>query len=187
MARIAYPTREQLEDEAAVALDGMKPMNVFRMLARADSLAPPLFEAATRLFTKGTIELPPRLRQIAILRVAGAMKVDYLVAHHEPISRRVRMTDAEIAACIAADEPGWATVGAAEAAVARYATESTLTIQVSDAAFDAVRAVLSDRQIVELATVVGFYNLIGRVLAALHIEVEPAGSSTQHIKHQETS
>ena len=177
MARIPYPERNALQHEAALALDSMKPMNIFRMLARADSMAPPIFDAATRLFTKGCTELSPRLRQVAILRVAGAGGFDYLVAHHEPISRRVHMSDIEIASCLSSDEDGWRKLGSTESAVARYATESTLAINVADDTFNAVRADLSDRQLVELTVVVGFYNFIGRFLIALQIEVEPVTGS----------
>jgi alkylhydroperoxidase family enzyme len=169
MARIAYPSRESLEQEVADALAGMKPMNVFRMLARADALAPPIFEVATRLFTRGRTELPPRLRQVAILRVAGAGNFDYLIAHHEPISRRVGLTADEVAA----SRHGTAAhLGEQEQAVARFAGESTLNTDVSDAAFDAVQTFLSDRQIVELAIVVGLYNFLGRFLKALRVEIE---------------
>jgi alkylhydroperoxidase family enzyme len=171
MARIPYPSRESLEQEAADALAGMKPMNVFHMLARADSLAPSIFDTATRLFTRGCTELPPRLRQVAILRVAGAADFAYLRAHHEPISRRVGLTPEEIAASVSGD---YASLGGQEQAVVRFAGESTLDTDVSDAAFATVRAFLSDRQIVELAIVVGFYNFLGRFLKALRVEVEPA-------------
>ena len=118
MARIAYPARESLEKEAADALAGMKPMNVFRMLARADSLAPPIFDTATRLFTRGRTELPARLRQVAILRVAGAAGFAYLIGHHEPISRRVGLSQPEIEASKRGDD---SQLGAQERAVARFA------------------------------------------------------------------
>lgn len=167
MARIEYPSPESLEQEAARALAGMKAMNVFRMLARADSLAPPLFEALTRLFTRGRIELPPRLRQVAILRVAGVGSFAYLISHHQPISRRVGLNEDEIIACQQGDD---ARLGVQERAVARFATESTLYTEVSDEAFDALRGFLSDRQIVELAIVVGLYNFIGRFIKALKVE-----------------
>jgi alkylhydroperoxidase family enzyme len=174
MARIPYPTPESLELEAAEALAGMKPMNVFRMLARADTLAPPIFEAATRLFTRGRTELTPRLRQFAILRVAGAANFNYLVAHHEPISLRVGLTPQEVQAGLSGDETQ---LGEQERAIVRFAGESTLQADVSDAAFDAVRAFLSDRQIAELAIVVGLYNCLGRFLTALRVETEPPAAA----------
>ncbi|MDB5880409.1 MAG: hypothetical protein JWP43_287 [Ramlibacter sp.] len=169
MARIPYPERAQLEDEAAKALDGMKPMNVFRMLARADTLAPPIFEATTRLFTRGKTQLTPRMRQVAILRTAGAGGVAYLVAHHEPISARVGLTPAEIDAV---RDGKLQELGEQERAVARFAEESTVTGDVSDAAFGAVRAFMNDRELVELSVTVGLYNCIGRVLKALRVELE---------------
>jgi 4-carboxymuconolactone decarboxylase len=169
MARIPYPAREQLEAETAAALDGMKPMNIFRMLARADGLAPTIFDTTTRLFTRGRTTLPARLRQVAILRVAGAGGYDYLVAHHEPISARVGLSAMEIAAILGGHH---GELGEQERAVGRFAEESTLTGDVSDAAFDAVRAFLGDRELVELSVVVGLYNCLGRVLKALRIETE---------------
>ena len=169
MARIPYPTREQLEQEAAVALDGMKPMNIFRMLARADALAPPIFDATTRLFTRGRTQLSARLRQVAILRVAGTSGFDYLVAHHKPISARVGLSAEEIEA---ARDGCLEKLGAQEQAVARFATESTITGDVSDATFESVRGFLQDRELVELSVVVGLYNCLGRVLKALRIETE---------------
>jgi len=169
MARISYPAREQLEQEVAIALDGMKPMNIFRMLARADTLAPPIFEATTRLFTRGCTQLSARLRQVAILRVAGAGNYDYLTAHHEPISARVGLSTGEVAA---ARYGRFNELGAQECAVARFATESTTTGDVSDPTFDSVRIFMQDRELVELSVVVGLYNCLGRVLKALRIETE---------------
>lgn len=170
MARLPYPTRDTLEQEAADALAGMKPMNVFRMLARADALAPPIFDTATQLFTKGKTELSPRLRQMAILRVAGATRCDYLIAHHEPISRHTGLNDVEIEACRTGQTER---LSAHEQAVAQYTTESTLQIDVSDVTFAAMRSGLSDRQVVELTIVIGFYNFLGRFLKALKVETEP--------------
>lgn len=169
MARIPYPTREQLEEETATALAAMKPMNVFRMLARADSLAPPIFETTTRLFTKGRTKLHPRLRQVAIMCVAGTGGFKYLVAHHEPISLKVGLTVQEIAAAKAGESAG---LNDLECAVARFAQESTSTGNVSDDAFEAVRSMLGDRELVELSITVGLYNCLGRVLNALRVDIE---------------
>jgi alkylhydroperoxidase family enzyme len=169
MARIPYPEQDGLEPATASALSGMKPMNVFRMLARADSMAPSIFETATQLFTPGRTELPPRLRQIAILRVAGATGSAYLLAHHEPISRRIGLTEAEIGAAKA----GAGALGSLETAVAQFATESSVEIKVGDKTFAPLRSALSDRQLAELSIVVGFYNFLARFLAALQVEIEP--------------
>ena len=169
MARIPYPTPEQLEEETAMALAAMKPMNVFRMLARADSLAPPIFETTTRLFTKGLIQLRPRLRQVAILSVAGTGGFKYLAAHHDPISIKVGLSVQEIAAAKTGMGEG---LNDLERAVARFAKESTVTGDVSDEAFQAVRSKLDDRELVELSITIGLYNCLGRVLNALRVDIE---------------
>ena len=169
MARIPYPTREDLEQEAAEALAGMKPMNIFKMLARADSLAPPIFETTTRLFAKGKIKLSARLRQIAILRVAGVGGFDYLISHHRPISLRVGLTQEEISASI---EKNSNQLTDLDHKVAQFAQESTLTGDVLDDTFNAVRAHLGDRELVELSITVGLYNCLGRVIRSLRIDIE---------------
>ena len=50
----------------------------------------------------------------------------------------------------------------------------TRTVDVDDATFDAVRPHLSPRQLVELVTVVSYYNMVSRFLVGLKIDLERA-------------
>jgi alkylhydroperoxidase family enzyme len=168
MARIPYPNRESLEAEAALALDGMKPMNIFKMMARADSLAPPLFEATTRLFQKGKLKLSPRFRQIAILTVASHGAFPYLIAHHQPISLKVGLMQAEIDGILNFK----ITLKGNDLSVYQFAKESTLYSDVSDDVFNGLPSFLGEREIVELATVTGMYNFFGRFLKSLRVDIE---------------
>ncbi len=47
-----------------------------------------------------------------------------------------------------------------------------LTVDVDDAAFDAARAFLSPRQLVELVATVAYYNMVSRFLVGLKIDLE---------------
>jgi len=168
MARIAYPTRESLEAETALALDGMKPMNIFKMMARADSLAPPLFDVTTRLFQKGKLHLSARYRQIAILSVASNGVFPYLIAHHKPISMKVGLNEDEIDGILNFK----LTLTGNDLSVYKFAKESTLLADVSDDVFNALPHFLGEREIVELATVSGMYNFFGRFLKSLRVDIE---------------
>ena len=57
----------------------------------------------------------------------------------------------------------------AQRACLAYADWMTKNIQVPDRVFEAVRAVLDDRQITELTSTVGCYNMVSRFLIALDV------------------
>jgi len=168
MARLDYPSRESLEAEVVLALDSMKPMNIFKMMARADSLAPPLFEATTRLFQKGKLKLSARYRQIAILSVASNGVFPYLIVHHQPISLKVGLTQHEIDGVLNFKVQ----LTGHDLSIYSFAKESTLLTDVSDEVFNELLCFLNDREIVELATIVGLYNFFGRFLKSLRVDIE---------------
>ena len=172
MARLPYPDPGALPAETAAALATLPVRNVFSMMAHAATLAPPVFEFTNILF-KG-MQLDARLRQVAILRVGYLCDSKYEVYHHEKAGR---------AAGLSADEMNALKKGAAqqclgqrEMAVARFADEMTLQVKASERTFAAVKAFLSEREIVELTMVVGFYNMVSRLLETLEIELEPRTS-----------
>ena len=55
----------------------------------------------------------------------------------------------------------------------RYADEVTQDIRVKDDTFAALQGFLSEHAIVELTSVIGYYNMVCRILIALQIELEP--------------
>ncbi len=61
-----------------------------------------------------------------------------------------------------------------EQAVLAVADAMTLEIQVPDEIFDRLKNYFSDRQIVELAVLIGMYNMHSRVFQALDVELEDA-------------
>ena len=105
----------------------------------------------------------------AVSLFAGVGGFDYLNAHHQPISLRVGLTQEEISASI---EKNSNQLTDLDHKVAQFAQESTLTGDVSDDTFNAVRAHLGDRELVELSITVGLYNCLGRVIRSLRIDIE---------------
>jgi len=65
----------------------------------------------------------------------------------------------------------WEKMGLTEKqrAVVGFASESTRDVRVSDAAFERVRGLFCDREVVEITAVVGAYNCVSRFLVALDV------------------
>src|SRR4051794_81846 len=71
-------------------------------------------------FIRFEAELPAALRGVVILAVAGRWGCPYERGHHEPLARRLGVSEAAIAA-LAAGQGDTADLGPLEAAGARYA------------------------------------------------------------------
>lgn len=168
MARIPYPNPATLRESTRVALATLPVRNAFSMIAHAEGLAPSTFDFVNAVFAGMTLEA--RLRQVAILRVGHLCNSAYEVHHHEKAGRAAGLTREEMDAL----KPGGnlEALGERERAVAAFAEEMTRDIRVSDRSFAAVRAFLTDRQVVELGMVTGFYNMISRMLETFDIDIE---------------
>ena len=55
----------------------------------------------------------------------------------------------------------------------RYAVEATNNIRVTDATWNALKAFLDTRRLMELVQNVAFYNMVVRVLVPVGVELEP--------------
>jgi len=110
-----------------------------------------------------------RLRAIAALATARAHDCNYCVSHMSASALKAGMTPAEIAAtspdCRPTDEKE---ILAVEFAHALTRDSSG----VSDEMLRKLKERFTDAELVNLALVVGLYNLTGRLLKALRIDVE---------------
>jgi 4-carboxymuconolactone decarboxylase len=104
-------------------------------------------------------ELPPRIREMAILAVAQAWDSAYERASHEPIGREAGLTDEEIEALRGGADPGFADKQeqAAYAVVRALTGLDPNTADLDDEQYDTAVAVLGERALVELSTLVGYY------------------------------
>lgn len=168
MARIPYPTAADLQPVTLEELAKIRDINVFRMMAWAEGLAPPMFAFVKELFA--SLALDARLRQLAIVCVGHLCASPYELFQHEKLARRVGLGDLELD-CAAGRQP-LSLLPAKEQAVLRFATEMTRDIRVSDATFAEVAAMFSHREITELAMVASFYSCICRFLETMQIEIE---------------
>jgi alkylhydroperoxidase family enzyme len=118
-------------------------LNLFRVVAYNPKLLRNWLRMSTPLLTGG-LSLEPRLREIAILRVAQNVRSDYEFGHHIAIARAAGVTDEEIAALKDFTDSGC--FSDLERAVIRYTDAvSLLTPEAADLARE-LRRWLSDRE-----------------------------------------
>ena len=133
--------------------------------------SPPVAEGWNALLgaLRGGTTLPDDLRELVVLRVAVLNAAEFEWTSHVPIARRAGLTDLHLRVLRADDalaEPVWSPV---QAAVLRFTDASTRSVAVPDAVFAALREHLDDRQVVELAVLVGGYAMVSRFLVALDV------------------
>ncbi|MBU2552105.1 MAG: carboxymuconolactone decarboxylase family protein [Proteobacteria bacterium] len=147
---------------------GTKVLNLFKALAHSPKIARDWNRLGITLLYKGY--LPPRLRELAILRVGNLARADYEWTHHVPIGLKAGLRQEQIDAL-----PGWsdsAEFDEQESAVLRYTDEVAVGIRASDETFARLKRFLSEREIVELTVTIGYYGMVSRTLEALQVDNE---------------
>jgi alkylhydroperoxidase family enzyme len=178
-ARIPQLDPSELTDEAREvfsALTGGGPPNeasthnhVLRTFANYPALTKPFLTFNGHVLFDTT--LPPRLRQIAIHRVAWIRGATYMWSSHLRVSLPIGMTRDDFeAAKVGADSPRWSEL---ERYVVLAVDELLAASQVSDETWAVLSAHLDRQQLMDLLFTVGCYTLLGMVFNALRIEREP--------------
>jgi AhpD family alkylhydroperoxidase len=142
--------------------------NLFRTLARHRELLR-AWGSFGRTVLNG--RLPPRERELLVLRVAWVTRCAFEWAYHEPLARRVGLTDAEIRAItVGRADPAW---DEPDVALLTAADELEQTSTISDATWAALRSRYDDEQLLEIVTVVGQYRLVAGITNAARIAPAP--------------
>jgi alkylhydroperoxidase family enzyme len=148
-------------------------LNLDRMLLHSEPLARGWNGYLRAVRTE--LALPPRLRELAICRVAVLTGADYEFAQHGPEFVKAGGTARQLDALARTGE-GAIDAGvfaAHELAVIALATQMTRDVRVLPQTLAAARAaVADDRQLVELVAVIATYNMVSRFLVALDVEPE---------------
>ncbi len=173
MARIAYPDTDKPELAALVERisreRGGRLLGLYRMLLHS----PPIAEGWLALFTalRQRAALADRYRELATLRVAVINGADYEFEAHVPFAREAGLTDAQIGALKAGNEPTGLTD--TDYAVLAYTDAMTHDVRVPEHVFARLRPLVDERELVELTATIGAYNLVSRFLEALEVDHDP--------------
>ena len=171
MARIPLMRLEDLTTEQQVQYRKF-PSNLSRALLLADDrLAGALPNLANALRASG---LDPALREAAILRVAALTGGAYQRMQHLGEAGKAGLDPATIAAIETHDA---AMLPPVMAATLAFVDSCVAAPRVPDDVFDRARAMLSSRDLVTVILLVGHYLMVGRLLATLDVELDPAPDS----------
>ncbi len=176
MARIDYPDFERVASPVRETFEALPvSLNVFRMLAHAQTLLRPFLRFGGAILTQ--LELDPGLREVAILEVARVTPAEYEWVQHVPIALAVGVSREQVAA-IERGEITAAVLHADQRLVLAFTDEVVRDARASDATFAAVAQRFCEREIVELLLTIGSYMMLARVMRILDLELdEPAGTA----------
>lgn len=177
MARLPYIEPADAPERMRTALEALPPLNIFRMLANAETVAEPCLRLGGALLTQ--MQLDPKLRELAILQVAHQSEAEYEWVQHVAIGMHAGLTDVQIAAVESGNITDADALGEAERAVLAFTDEVVRQPRAGDATYAALRQHLDPRETVELLLTVGYYLMLARVMTTLDIELDAAvGNST---------
>jgi AhpD family alkylhydroperoxidase len=143
--------------------------NLHRVLAHS----PKALHAFMRFseYIRDNADLSPRLRELAILRVATLHDVAYEIAQHLEPARRAGLTQEQITN-VAHWQEHADIFEARDCAILAFVEESAKTFRVSNKTFSTIQKYLSESEMVDLSLVVGWYLLCASVIVPFEIEPE---------------
>ena|SRR2546423_13882787 len=171
MARVPYPDPQSLPERNKEALEALPPLNIFRMLAHAETAMRPYLRFGGVLLSDLQLGAVPR--ELAILQVARLFEAEYEWIQHVAVGRAVGVTDEQIAALERGDLEADA-FDDAQRALLRFITAAMRTPRPSDEDFAALQAHHSPREIVELLLVSGAYAMLARIMTSLDLDLDAA-------------
>ncbi|OBI23020.1 carboxymuconolactone decarboxylase family protein [Mycobacterium sp. E2497] len=173
--RLAPLPADQWDDTARKALSAMRDAdtnNALSTLAHHPALAKAFLRFNVHLLTSST--LPPRIRELAILRVAHRRGCAYEWSHHVSMAKAEGMTDDEIAAVrsfAGGDAGGFDEF---DSVVIAGVDELEEKSQLSDETWAALGARLNDQQRMDFVFTVGCYALLAMAFNTFGVELENA-------------
>ena len=111
--------------------------------------------------------LSPAIREMIILRVAVLNRANYEFDAHAPHAIKAGMSQEKIESL--KDSKISDVFDEKECLILKLTDVMTQDIQVPDTVFDQVRPYFNDQEILELVATISAYNMVSRLLNALHI------------------
>jgi alkylhydroperoxidase family enzyme len=115
-------------------------------------------------------KLPPRDRELLILRTAWRCRAEYEWAQHVALAAHAGLSPEEILRVTSGpDAPGW---HAHDTTLLRAADELHESATISDATWAGLAGAYDERQLIEVCMLVGHYHLVAFTLNSLGVERE---------------
>ncbi|OBJ38378.1 hypothetical protein A5621_13545 [Mycobacterium colombiense] len=165
----------RVPDSAAVDLTGLlpagvEPPNIIRMLSRTGVNMRPFW--AFGLAFRDNDQLPDRLRELVILRVAVLTQSTFERVQHEPMARAAGCTDAEVAAAIDLEGDLDTALAPDAAALLRF-VDQVVASYGDPAAVEGVQPHFTDDQIATFTLLIGHYVMTAMFLKTTDVPLDP--------------
>jgi 4-carboxymuconolactone decarboxylase len=160
------------DDETRQLLESLKRegriFNIFTTLARHPDLLRRWLVFGNHILGKST--LPPRERELAILRMGWLCRTEYEWGHHVAIGKQAGVTDEEVKRVPHGPEaPGWDPF---ERTLLRAVDQLHHDTFINDATWQSLAARYNTRQLLDLVFTAGQYKLVCMALNSVGVQLE---------------
>ncbi len=172
--RIAPLPQSQADAEAMKLMNSRRRpdgtvMNLYTTLANSPKMGERWLTFASYILREST--LPPRDREILILRIGWLCRAEYEFGQHTLVGKSVGLTDEEIKRItLGAKAPGWDPF---DATLIRAADELHADAFITDATWNALAKRYNKQQLMDVVMTVGNYNLVSMLLNSFGVQLDP--------------
>jgi alkylhydroperoxidase family enzyme len=143
-------------------------LNILKTMANHPKLAEAWQPFASYVLRDNT--LPPRDRELLILRIGWLNRAEYEWGHHSRLAKQVGLTDEEILRVTEGPETaGWSSF---ERALLRAADELHKSAYISDRTWAYLDARYDEKQLMDVVFTVGQYNMVSWALRSFRVPME---------------
>lgn len=142
--------------------------NIFATLARHPALLRRWLVFGNHVLSKST--LPPRERELAILRMGWLCRAEYEWGHHVTMGKAAGVTADEISRIAKGpDAPGWSQF---DATLLKAVDQLHADSFINDATWQALARQYNDQQLLDLVFTAGQYKLVCMALNSVGVQLE---------------
>jgi alkylhydroperoxidase family enzyme len=159
---------DSFEKDFSTTVPNMSVPNVFKALANSPGLAARVYPLADYFMHQSS--LSPRVRELAVLMLMKRLNCEYGFVNHLGIAKGVGITQQQIDDIDSYQASS--TFNEDDKLVLRYAEDLTMKARIDDDLYRRVEQRLGKSNVLELTTAVSCWNMMGRNLNALQIDLE---------------
>jgi len=167
------PKSEWTEETRELLPKGANPLNIFTTLVRHPKLFKRWMVFGGHVLSRSS--LPPRERELLILRTGHRCRSGYEFHQHTRIGLASGLTPQEIDQ-LQQPTGQWSP---RDAALIQAADELHDDQMISDATWQALRETWNDKQLIDLLFTVGQYTLVSMVLNTLGVQIESSAEGAE--------
>jgi alpha-methylacyl-CoA racemase len=174
VARSAADTEDDVADLLGKLESAGLDLPIVRLIANSRGLARPFVRLADALMRKTS--LPPRLRELVILRLGGQLRAEYEVAEHRCFAAEVGLTADEVEKALRGSDDGFSDL---EVLAMRIAVSVSTVGAIDDEDWTAFVAATSEETTMELLLTVAWWGaFVPTIIKGLQLDLLPSAGVT---------